>query len=114
MSKENISSFEQIPYGISRILNELEVIKEQLALVSKPTVQSVEPAKKILTVKDICQLLDMQKSTVYSLTHLNKIPFYKSNGRVYFDSIEIDSWIHSSRRKTIKQLQDEASFEIKR
>lgn len=115
MNKDKLITFEQIPYAFSQILNELEIIKDQLKFVQTQTnVSPVAPTKKILTTDDICTLLDMKKSTVYNLTHLNKIPHLKTNGRVYFDAIEIDSWIHSNKRKTIKQLQDEANFEIKR
>ncbi len=113
MNKENITSFDQMPYGISKILNELEAMNERLAMVeTKINLPTTSPEKKILTVDDICKLLGMKKSTVYSQTHLAKIPHYKANGRVYFDAVEINNWIHSGKRKTVKQLQNEANQQL--
>ena len=116
MNKENITSFDQMPVNaISEILNDLEAIKEELALQrTKTNLPTAAPAKKILTVEDICELLGMKKSTVYSQTHLAKIPHYKANGRVYFDAVEINDWIHLGKRKTVKQLQNEANQQLRK
>lgn len=115
MNKITITSFEQIPYGMNLILNELESLKERLANseISRK-MQDSSPEKKILTSDDICELLRMKKSTLYCHTSSNKIPYYKSNGRIYFDSDEINAWIHLNKRKTIKELQEEANCQIKR
>lgn len=113
MNEENITSFDQIPYGISKILNELEIIKEQLAQVGNKTkMPETTSTKKILTVEDICKLLGMKRSTVYNQTHLAKIPHYKANGRVYFDAEEINNWIHTNKIKTVKELQNEANQQL--
>ena len=73
-----------------------------------------KPEKDILTVSDICSILDMTKSGIYNLIYQNKIPHFKRGGRVYFDAKEIDQWVRSDRRKTIKQLQEEANLELKK
>jgi excisionase family DNA binding protein len=115
MNKENITTFDQIPYAISKILNELEAIKEELALGrTKTNLPTTAPEKKILVVDDICKLLGMKKSTVYSQTHLGKIPHYKVNGRVYFDADEINNWIHINKIKTVKELQNEANQQLRK
>ena len=115
MKKDKIITFEQIPYAVSLILDQLETMNERLALVQATANTPLTiPAKKILTSVDICNLLDMKKSTVYNLTHCKKIPHFKTNGRVSFDADEIDRWIHSDRRKTIKQLQDEANNQLRK
>jgi hypothetical protein len=41
---------------------------------------------------------------------MRQIPYYKKGGRIYFDAKELDAWIRSDRRKTIKELQDEADL----
>lgn len=114
MYKDEIKTFEQIPYALNRIMDELRIIKDQIAIPDSRSLVSTKVAeKKILTAFDVCNLLDLKISTLYSLTHQNKIPFYKTNGRIYFDANEIDEWIRTGRRKTIDQLRKEATLQLK-
>lgn len=98
MSRENINSFDQIPFAINKIFAELESIKEQLAQVGNKTkMPETTSSKKILAVNTICKLPGMKRSTVYNQPHLAKIPHYKANGRVYFDAEEINNWLHAKK-----------------
>ena len=72
--------------------------------------KSVQP--DILTVTDVSAKLGITKGGVYNLTHERQIPYFKRGGRIYFDAEEIDAWIRADRRKTIKELQDEANINI--
>ena len=114
MYRDEIKTFEQIPYALNRIMDELRIIKDQITLPDSRSIVSLPMVeKKILTTLDVCNLLDIKKSTLYSLTHQKKIPFYKTNGRVYFDASEIDEWIRSGRRKTLEQLRKEATLQLR-
>jgi len=53
---------------------------------------------KLLTVKDVSELLQAKQSTVYAWAEQRLIPSLKINGLVRFDEGEILAWI-----KTCKQ-----------
>jgi len=52
---------------------------------------------KMVTVKEVSDLLMVKISTVYSWVHNGSIPFHKLNGLVRFDLDEIEAWIRSSK-----------------
>ena len=47
----------------------------------------------ILTLKEVCELLKVRKSYIYSLTHQKKIPHIKMMGHLRFRRSEIDDWL---------------------
>jgi excisionase family DNA binding protein len=104
-------TFDNLPEAIHLLLKDISLIKDHLLNNSVDIKNEWNdlPEKDFLTVKDVCQRLGLKKGSVYNMTHLNQIPFYKRGGRIYFDLKEIDEWIRSDRRKTIKQLQEEAN-----
>jgi predicted DNA-binding transcriptional regulator AlpA len=59
-------------------------------------------------------MLRISKGAVYNMTSTRQIPFFKKCGRVYFDRKEIDEWIRYERRKTLKELHDEANHAIQK
>jgi len=54
--------------------------------------------EKLLTIHDICELLQVKRSTVYEWTHLGCIPFYKFRKGVRFRSSEIEQWIKNKKQ----------------
>jgi excisionase family DNA binding protein len=112
MNENDAITFDNLPKAVSRLLQDVEVIKN--LLLNNPTHTKTDPVqtteKDILTVSDISRKLGITKGGVYNLTHMRQIPYYKKGGRIYFDAKELDAWIRSDRRKTIKELQDEADL----
>ncbi len=110
LDKENLT-FENLPEAISYLIKEVEKIK-QAFLKGQACVLNGDnhdkQKKEILTVEDVCQMLDIKKGSVYNLTHKRAIPFYKRGQRVYFDKDEIDRWVRSNKRKTICELKEDA------
>ena len=53
---------------------------------------------KLITVKDLANLLAVKQSTLYSWVHNDSIPFCKLNGVLRFDLDEIETWVKSSKR----------------
>jgi excisionase family DNA binding protein len=47
----------------------------------------------ILTLNEVCGLLKVPKSYIYSLTHQRKIPHIKMMGHLRFRRSEIDDWL---------------------
>lgn len=109
-------TFEQMPEAVCQLLQEINSIKNYL-LNSSPLNNGQnfsKPEKEFLTVEEVSNILDLKKSSIYQLIYQNKIPHYKRGGRLYFDSIEIDEWVRSGKRKTLDQIKKEASLEIRR
>jgi len=108
-------TFEQLPEAVTQILQEVFAIKNHLLNSSATSMIHAQPKpeKDFLTVPDICLILDMKKSGIYNLIFQKKIPHFKRGGRLYFDTKEIDNWIRSDRRKTLKQLQEEANLALR-
>jgi len=114
MNENNAITFDNLPEAVMQLLQEVAYIKNHLLNEAATTVAPASPEteKELLTVKDMSKKLDITEGAIYNLTSARKIPFFKRGGRIYFDRGEIDEWIRSGRRKTLKQLQDEAENAI--
>lgn len=54
--------------------------------------------EKLLKVEQVCDLLQVSRSTVYEWTHINFIPHYKFPKGVRFRESELSQWV--KRKKT--------------
>lgn len=52
---------------------------------------------KILTVKDVSELLKIKSSTVYAWAEQRKIPCYKLNGSLRFHEEDIMAWMKACK-----------------
>lgn len=48
---------------------------------------------RLLTVEEVCKLLNVKKSFVYSLTHRKKIPYIKIQKYLRFRESAINEWL---------------------
>jgi len=65
--------------------------------------------KEILNLDEVASYSGLSKSYLYKLTHYNKIPFYKPNGKkIYFKRSEVDNWLLSNRVSTDEELAQSA------
>ena len=48
---------------------------------------------RLLTVQEICELLQVKRTYVYWLTHQRKIPYIKIQGILRFRQSAIDRWL---------------------
>ncbi len=51
-----------------------------------------------LTINDVCALLNLKKSLVYSLVKAGKIPCYRFGKLIRFKRTEIEEWIKDQRQ----------------
>ena len=51
--------------------------------------------EKLLNVKEVSELLNVSKSSVYNYVKEQAIPTVRMNGRVLFLANDLDSWINS-------------------
>jgi len=108
-------TFEDLPEAVLHLIREVTEIKHYLFIASEDVASKTfreQPEKEILTVEEVCQFLGLKKGSVYNLTHRQEIPFYKKGQRIYFDRNEINEWVRSDRRKTIKELKNDADLSI--
>ena len=50
---------------------------------------------RLLTVRELCELLKVRKTYVYWLTHQKRIPHIKMQGHLRFRQSAIDQWLKS-------------------
>ncbi len=62
----------------------------RLSLLLKPKEKTMN---KLLDIKQLSEMLNIKKSTIYSYIHRKTIPFIKIGGRVLFDPIEIQNFV---------------------
>jgi len=112
MSEIDVITFDNLPEAVKHLIQDVEEIKNLLLNQSasrKPIINKDVAENDILNVEDVAKKLGIEKGTVYNLTHKRQIPYFKRGGRIYFDATEINEWVRSDRRKTLKQLKEEAN-----
>lgn len=66
--------------------------------------------KRILTLKEVCELTGLSESYIYKLTHQRIIPFSKPMGKkLFFDREKIEAWMMSNPVKTKDEIEAEAN-----
>lgn len=53
--------------------------------------------EKLLTIKEVCDLLQVSRSTVYEWTHIQYIPHYKFPNGLRFKKSVLDNWIENKK-----------------
>ena len=64
--------------------------------------------KQVLNIDELCSLTGLSKSTIYKLTMKGSIPHYKQSKHLYFDRVEIESWLKEHRGHNISELEQKA------
>lgn len=57
--------------------------------------------EKLITPEKMCEILGIEKSTLYSWTSKEQIPFMKINGMLRFSEEEIMKWLKLKERGDI-------------
>jgi excisionase family DNA binding protein len=90
-------------------------VREALNEQANPSTQGrTFQSHEYLSIEDACMYLKTTKNTLYGYCHNNVIPFYKRGKRSYFLKSELDSWLESGRKKSVKEMQDEALNSLKK
>lgn len=53
---------------------------------------------KILTIKEVSELLRVKEKTLYQWAELGQIPCIKMNGSLRFDYDDIQTWVKSCKK----------------
>ncbi len=87
-------------------MNSIEKEIEKLNTTSKNE-------EDFMNIDQVSSFIDLSKPTVYGLTHIQKIPYFKASSRLYFKKSDIVNWITSSKVNTkqeLNQMADEYIF----
>ncbi len=84
----------------------IPVSKEELKEIIKDCVSDVlnkqltipkEDADKLISIKEASEFLNLAPQTLYGFTSQNKIPFIKKGKKLYFNKIELISWLNDNK-----------------
>lgn len=65
-------------------------------------------ASDYLSINEASEYLRIPTSTLYQYCSARKIPFLKRGKRSYFLKSDLDDWIASDRKQTIKEIQHQS------
>ena len=65
-------------------------------------------AKNVLNLEDASYITGISKSTLYKMTSLRKIPYYKNGKYLFFDRKELEDWMKQNRVQTIAEAEQQA------
>lgn len=102
-------TFESLPSAVAQLFNKMDNIEKLLLSQSKKAV--VEP-DQLLNIKEAAKHLNLAVPTIYAMVGRNEIPFSKKSKRLYFNKQELTAYILSGRKKTIAEIQAEATEQI--
>ena len=67
----------------------------------------INEADKLLTIRQVAEVLTLSVPTIYGLVSRSEIPCMKKGKRLYFSKDEITNWIKTGRKKTIAEIASE-------
>jgi len=82
---EQIQFISTSPENLAELIS--EAVKKELQKVSSP-IQAMEQ-KELLSTDEVCQLLQINKSTLYHWVNQGKVKVYGIGGRRYYKQSEI-------------------------
>lgn len=88
----NKPTLEDLPVMVSNLFRQLERIETRVIELQNQR-ETPLPEKEILTLKEVCELLDRTPPTIYQLVNQRRIPHTKKGKRLYFSRREINKWI---------------------
>ena len=112
MDDKNIT-FEDLPKAMSWMMDKLNKLDSKIDGLNN--IPQIRPADQWMNLKELCEYLPSHpaEQTVYGWTSCHQIPFHKRGKRIMFLKSEIDAWLHDGKRKSQKELADEAAQFIK-
>ena len=107
----NEISFENLPKAVAHLVNEIALIK---TLVERKEILPT-PQKRIpIDIVEACRIIGKAKPTVYTLVRKRLIPCYKNGKKLYFFEDELLEWISKGRKKTLQEIESEATADFKK
>ena len=69
--------------------------------------------KEVLNLEEASAFLGIAKSTLYKMTHLNQLPYFKPAGKlIFFEKKTLIEWVRKAKSKSVEEIQEEAAAKI--
>lgn len=107
----NDISFENLPRAVAHLVSEIAQIK---ILVERKEPSLIPPKKIPIDIVEACRIIGKAKPTVYTLVRKRLIPCYKNGKKLYFFEDELLDWISQGKKKTLKEIESEATADFKK
>ena len=70
-------------------------------------------AKEVLNLEEAASFLGIAKSTLYKMTHLNQLPYFKPAGKlIFFEKQKLIDWVRGAKSKSVDEIKEEAAAKI--
>ena len=70
-------------------------------------------AKEILNLEEAATFLGIAKSTLYKMTHLNQLPYFKPSGKlIFFEKKKLIEWVRGAKSMSVEEIKEEAAAKI--
>lgn len=67
-------------------------------------------SKEVLNLEEAADFLGMSKSTIYKMTHLNQLPFFKPAGKlIFFEKKALLDWVRGAKSMSEEEIRQEAA-----
>ena len=70
-------------------------------------------AKEVLNLEEAANFLGIAKSTLYKMTHLNQLPYFKPSGKlIFFEKKKLIEWVRGAKSMSVEEIKEEAAAKI--
>lgn len=101
-------TFDQLPSAVSLLGKRLESI-ELLLTQKSESKQQTEPQDQLFTTEEAAEFLSLAVPTIYSMCSRGELPHMKRSKRLYFSRKELTEYLQTGRKKSNKQISQEAT-----
>lgn len=70
-------------------------------------------AHEYLNMAEASEYLQLPQNTLYAFCHERRIPYSKRGKRNYFLKADLDSWMASNRKQSVKEIENEAMINLR-
>ena len=70
-------------------------------------------AKEVLNLEEAVPLSRIAKSTLYKMTHLNQLPYFKPSGKlIFFEKKKLVEWVRGAKSMSVDEIKEEAAAKL--
>ena len=74
---------------------------------------TLSAAKEVLTLEEAALFMGISKSSLYKMTHLHELPFFRPNGKlIYFEKAELLKWMRQNRNMSEAETKEAAAQKL--
>ena len=71
-------------------------------------------AKEVLNLEEAADFLGVAKSTLYKMTHLNQLPYFKPAGKlIFFEKEALLDWVRGVKVMSEEEIRTEAANRLR-